>query len=81
MKVLRTSDERFSGLPGYDFSPHYVEITAGDGEGMLRVHYLDEGPGRRRGDRSAPARRAVLELSLPAHDPPPDGGRVPGGRP
>jgi haloalkane dehalogenase len=45
MKVLRTSDERFSGLPGYDFSPHYVEITAGDGKGMLRVHYLDEGPG------------------------------------
>ena len=26
MKVLRTPDERFSGLPGYDFSPHYVEV-------------------------------------------------------
>jgi haloalkane dehalogenase len=44
MKVLRTPEERFAGLPGYDFSPHYVEIATGDGEGMLRVHYLDEGP-------------------------------------
>ena len=47
MKVLRTPDERFSGLPGYDFSPHYVEVAAGDGSGMLRVHHLDEGTGRR----------------------------------
>jgi haloalkane dehalogenase len=38
MKILRTPDERFAGLPGYDFAPHYVEI---DG---LRVHYVDEGP-------------------------------------
>jgi haloalkane dehalogenase len=36
--VLRTPDERFAGLPGFDFAPHYVEI---DG---YRVHYLDEGP-------------------------------------
>jgi haloalkane dehalogenase len=43
VKVLRTPDERFSGLAGYDFAPHYVEIPAGDGEGALRVHYLDEG--------------------------------------
>jgi haloalkane dehalogenase len=44
MKVLRTPDERFSDLPGYDFSPHYVEVPAGDGDGRLRVHYIDEGP-------------------------------------
>ena len=44
MKVLRTPDERFTGLPGYDFSPHFVEIPTGDGDGVLRVHYLDEGP-------------------------------------
>ncbi|MHB8593921.1 MAG: alpha/beta fold hydrolase, partial [Acidimicrobiales bacterium] len=43
MKVLRTPDEHFAGLPGYDFTPHYVEIPAGDGDGTLRVHYLDEG--------------------------------------
>lgn len=44
MKVLRTADERFVELPGYDFAPHYCEIAAGDG-GSLRVHYLDEGDG------------------------------------
>jgi haloalkane dehalogenase len=44
MKFLRTPDERFSGLPGYDFSPHYVEVPSGDGEGRLRVHHIDEGP-------------------------------------
>ena len=38
MEVLRTPDERFESLPGYDFEPHYVEING------LRVHYLDEGP-------------------------------------
>ena len=38
MPALRTPDERFAGLPGYAFEPHYVEI---DG---LRVHYIDEGP-------------------------------------
>ncbi len=26
MKLLRTPDERFDGLPGFDFGPHYVEI-------------------------------------------------------
>jgi haloalkane dehalogenase len=37
MEILRTPDERFASLPGYDFAPHYVEL---DG---LRMHYLDEG--------------------------------------
>jgi haloalkane dehalogenase len=37
--VYRTPDERFEGLPGYDFAPHYAEL---DG---LRLHYLDEGAG------------------------------------
>jgi haloalkane dehalogenase len=36
--VFRTPDERFEGLPGYDFEPNYAEV---DG---LRLHYLDEGP-------------------------------------
>jgi haloalkane dehalogenase len=39
MEILRTPDERFEGLPGYDFEPHYAEVDGG-----LRVHYLDEGP-------------------------------------
>ena len=37
MDVFRTPDERFDGLPGYEFAPHYAEV---DG---LRLHYLDEG--------------------------------------
>ena len=46
MKILRTPDERFTGLPGFAFEPHYVEVAAGDGGPgpVLRVHYLDEGP-------------------------------------
>jgi haloalkane dehalogenase len=38
MDILRTPDERFEGLSGFPFAPHYIEV---DG---LRVHYLDEGP-------------------------------------
>lgn len=37
MEILRTPDEQFQNLPGYNFAPHYVEV---DG---LRMHYLDEG--------------------------------------
>jgi haloalkane dehalogenase len=37
-EILRTPDERFDNLPGYDFAPNYVDV---DG---LRMHYLDEGP-------------------------------------
>jgi haloalkane dehalogenase len=36
--TLRTPDERFADLPGFDFKPNYKEI---DG---YRMHYLDEGP-------------------------------------
>ncbi len=42
-KVYRTPDERFVGLPDYDFEPHYLDL-AGDLEG-LRLHYMDEGEG------------------------------------
>jgi len=38
MKVLRTPDERFANLPGFNFEPHYVEVAG------LRMHYVDEGP-------------------------------------
>jgi haloalkane dehalogenase len=42
MQILRTPDERFDDLPGYPYSPSYVEIDAGDGSGdRLRVHYVD----------------------------------------
>lgn len=38
MAALRTPDERFASLPGYDFAPNYVDVDA------LRIHYIDEGP-------------------------------------
>lgn len=43
MKVLRTPDDRFAGLPQFPYTPHYVDVddTAG---GRLRVAYIDEGP-------------------------------------
>ena len=44
MESLRTPDERFEHLPGYAFSPHYVEVASGDDGATLRMHYLDEGP-------------------------------------
>jgi haloalkane dehalogenase len=37
MEILRTPDERFAKLPGYDFAPHYAQL------GEVRVHYVDEG--------------------------------------
>jgi len=38
VEYVRTPEDRFVGLPGYDFEANYVDI---DG---LRMHYLDEGP-------------------------------------
>lgn len=43
MEIFRTPEDRFSGLAGFDFSPHYFEL-ADDLQG-LRMHYLDEGSG------------------------------------
>ncbi|MBI5116330.1 haloalkane dehalogenase [Candidatus Poribacteria bacterium] len=48
MPIIRTPEERFKNLPGYNFAPHYVEING------CRVHYVDEGP--------AGAREVVLCL-------------------
>ncbi len=42
IEARRTPDDRFEGLPGFAFAPHYVDVLPGY-EG-LRVHYLDEGP-------------------------------------
>ncbi len=38
MQALRTPDERFAGLPGFAFTPQYLEHQG------LRVAYIDEGP-------------------------------------
>ena len=50
MDVFRTPDERFEGLPGYDFEPNYAEV---DG---LRLHYVDEGERRARSSASTASR-------------------------
>lgn len=45
MDIFRTPDERFSGLPGFPFAPHYRDV---DVEGSkLRMHFVDEGSGER----------------------------------
>ena len=38
MKTLRTPEERFLNLPGYEFDAHYIDI------GEMRMHYVDPGP-------------------------------------
>ena len=38
---MRTPEERFANLPGFDFAAHYVEWRD------HRVYYLDEGSGNR----------------------------------
>jgi haloalkane dehalogenase len=47
MDALRTPDDRFVNLPGFDFAPHYAEVPADPDDpagSTLRVHYLDERP-------------------------------------
>jgi haloalkane dehalogenase len=39
MSIYRTPDERFTGLPGWNYAPRYLDH---DG---LRMHYVDEGAG------------------------------------
>jgi haloalkane dehalogenase len=43
MDRVRTPDERFDSLPGYEFEPRYAEVADTEG-GSLRIHYVDEGP-------------------------------------
>ncbi len=38
MECLRTPDDRFINLPGYNFAPHYAQVD------QMRMHYVDEGP-------------------------------------
>jgi len=42
-EVFRTPDDRFASLDGYDFAPHYMQLS-GDLDG-LRMHYVDESAG------------------------------------
>lgn len=40
--ILRTPDERFTNLPQFPFTPHYLDDLPG--YERIRMHYLDEGP-------------------------------------
>jgi haloalkane dehalogenase len=39
-EFVRTPEDRFEGLVGFDYEPHYINTAEG-----LRLHYLDEGSG------------------------------------
>jgi haloalkane dehalogenase len=43
MRLLRTPEDRFSQLDGFDYPPAYAEVPDGDG-GSLRVGYVADGP-------------------------------------
>ncbi len=42
MQTLRTPEDRFRDLPGFDYAPNYLDDLPG--YPGLRTHYLDEGP-------------------------------------
>jgi pimeloyl-ACP methyl ester carboxylesterase len=42
IEAVRTPDERFASLPGFEFAPHYLDGL--QGYAGLRVHYLDVAP-------------------------------------
>src|SRR6185312_4923042 len=39
MDALRTPEERFTGLPGFEYQPKYVTLSDG-----LRMAYVEDGP-------------------------------------
>lgn len=43
MELLRTDEDRFSGLPDWPYRTHHVEVTLPDLP-TVRVGYIDEGP-------------------------------------
>ncbi|MFC5992767.1 haloalkane dehalogenase [Pseudonocardia hispaniensis] len=43
MRVHRTPDHRFTGLPGFDFTPHYADVPR-PGGGTLRMAWVEDGP-------------------------------------
>ena len=43
MDTLRTPEDRFAALPGFEHPPAYVDVPDGDG-GTLRMAYVETGP-------------------------------------
>ena len=79
MDRLRTPDDRFTGLPDFDFAPHYAEVADPTGGDALRVAYLDEGP-----EDADPVvllhGEPTLVVPVPPCDPRPGRRRPPGRR-
>jgi haloalkane dehalogenase len=44
MLALRTPEERFAGLNGFDYEARYLEVASGDGGAPLRMGYVQTGP-------------------------------------
>ncbi|TQM68094.1 haloalkane dehalogenase [Actinomadura hallensis] len=44
MRILRTPEERFNGLPGFPYEPRYADVPVPDGDGTLRMAYVEAGP-------------------------------------
>jgi haloalkane dehalogenase len=44
MKTLRTPNSAFDMLEGYNFEPHYTEITDVETDTPLRIHHIEQGP-------------------------------------
>ena len=45
MQILRTPDDRFANLPGWDLQPIYTEVNANDGsDATLRIAHYEAGP-------------------------------------
>jgi haloalkane dehalogenase len=43
VNTLRTPDDRFAALPGFDYPPHYADLPDQDG-GSLRMAWVEDGP-------------------------------------
>ena len=43
MRTLRTPDDRFAGVPGFGYEPHYADVADGTG-GTLRMAWVAAGP-------------------------------------
>jgi haloalkane dehalogenase len=43
MRTLRTPDDRFTALPGFDLTPHHADVPDADG-GTLRMAWVEDGP-------------------------------------
>ena len=73
MDVLRTPDDRFASVPGFDQPVSYADVPDGEG-GLLRMAYVDAGPS----DMGVGHDMPMTDMPTPPVDmptPPPDFGQ------